>query len=170
MKKQLYECDPNKNVDCSKRTCMHNPKAKYKVCGRTSNIKFASKQKFDERRKGSMPKWQNEFAIQLMAKGSFVDSGVGNGCSYLVEAFTIRLNHIAMNAWILSEMMDSRDCYSTDDEWEAHKVEYKAKRKSVHELILKALDIDPNAGGISIKQVQSEVFSVVRISELNVSE
>ena len=112
---------------------------------------------------------QNKFAIQLIAKGSFVDSGVGNGCSYLVEAFTIRLNHIALNAWILSEMMNSRDCYSTDKEWEAHKVEYKTKRKAVHDQILKILDINPDTEGISITQAQSEVFTVVHISELKLT-
>lgn len=42
MKKQWYECDPNKNVNCSKRICIHNPEAKNKVCDRTSNIKFAT--------------------------------------------------------------------------------------------------------------------------------
>ncbi len=114
-----------------------------------------------------MIKWKNEFAIQLMAKGSFVDSGVGNGCLYLVEAFTIRLNHIALNAWILSEMMNSRDCYSTDEEWEAHKTECKIKRKAVRDQILKTLGINPDTEGISITQVQSEVFTIVRISELS---
>ena len=112
--------------------------------------------------------WKNEFAIQLMAKGSFLDSDSVNGHLYLVEAFTIRLNHIALNAWIMSEMMNSRDCYSTAKEWEAHKAEYKAKRKSVHEQILSALGIEPNAVGISIKQIQSEVFAVVHISEIKV--
>ena len=109
---------------------------------------------------------QNEFAIQLMAKGSFIDSNVSN--SYLVEAFTIQLNHITLNAWLMSEMMNSRDCYSTYDEWKAHKVKYKTKRKAVCDQILKALDIDPNARGITIKQVQSDVFTVVHISELRV--
>jgi hypothetical protein len=48
MKKQWYECDPNKNVDCSKRTCIHNPNAKYKVCDRTSDIKYASDKSLKE--------------------------------------------------------------------------------------------------------------------------
>lgn len=56
----------------------------------------------------------NEFAFQLMAKGSFVDSGTGNGYSYLVEAFTLRLNHIALNAWFSSHTYNCRECYETD--------------------------------------------------------
>lgn len=40
MDKQLYECDPNKNIECNKRSCIHNPKAIYKVCYLTSKKEF----------------------------------------------------------------------------------------------------------------------------------
>ena len=108
----------------------------------------------------------NEFVVQLMAKGSFADNGAGGDRSYLVEAYTLRLNHIALNAWILSETMNHRECYDTDQEWEAHKAEYKARRNAVNEQIIEALDIDPSAGSVSITQSQSEVFTVVNIREV----
>ncbi|AFQ46243.1 hypothetical protein [Desulfosporosinus meridiei] len=42
----------------------------------------------------------NEFALQVIAKGAFVDKGTYVDSSYLVEATTVCLNHIALNAWI----------------------------------------------------------------------
>ncbi len=108
----------------------------------------------------------NEFVIQLMAKGGFVDNGTGGDDSYLIEAYTIRLNHIALNAWILSEMMNVRECYDTDEEWEAHKAEYKARREAVNKQIINILGIDPDTGSISITQSQSEVFTVVHIRKM----
>lgn len=108
----------------------------------------------------------DEFAIQLMAKGSFVDNGTGNGRSCLVEAFTLQLNHVAMNAWILSKTMNCRECYDADEEWEEHKAKYKAKREAWNKKIIDALGIDPAAGSICITQAQSEVFAVVHIREV----
>jgi hypothetical protein len=105
----------------------------------------------------------NDFAIQLMSKGSFVDNGTGNDNSFLIEAFTIRLNHVALNAWILSETFSCRECYDTDKEWEDHKSEYKAKREFWNKQIIKALEIDLEAGSVSITQSLSEVFTVVHI-------
>ena len=76
----------------------------------------------------------NDFAIQVIAKGAFVDNGTYVDSSYLAEATTIRLNHIALNAWILSECFNTRDCYEDgekgDAEWEAHKAEYEERRKA----------------------------------------
>jgi len=108
----------------------------------------------------------NEFLIQLMAKGGFVDNGAGDDNSYLVEAYTIRLNHIALNAWILSETMNHRECYDTDQEWEAHKAEYKARREAVNKKIIEALGVDRNTGSVSITQSQSEIFAVVHIRKV----
>jgi len=108
----------------------------------------------------------NNFSIQLMAKGSFVDNSIENDSLYLVEAFTLRLNHVALNAWILSEMFNTCDCYETDEEWEAHKAEYKERRDEFNKQIIEALEIDKNEGSVSITQSQSEVFTVVHIVQI----
>lgn len=108
----------------------------------------------------------NNFAIQLLAKGSFVDNGTGNEKSFLVEAFTIRLNHIALNAWIMSETMNCRECYDSNHEWEDHKAEYKAKREAWNKQIIDILNIDSDTGSVSITQSQSEVFAVVYIHKI----
>lgn len=111
----------------------------------------------------------NEFALQVISKGAFIDNGTGNGSSYLVEATTVRLNHIALNAWILSETMNCRDCYDTNEEWEAHKAEYAERRKAWKTQILEVLEleIDSDKESISITQSQSEVFAVVHIRKID---
>lgn len=108
----------------------------------------------------------NDFAIQVIAKGSFVDNGTGNGHSYLVEAFTLRLNHIALNAWLSSHTYNCRECYETDKEWEDHKAEYKARLEAWENQIVEILEIDPKEGSVSITQSQSEVFTVVHIRKI----
>jgi hypothetical protein len=110
----------------------------------------------------------NDFAIQVISKGAFVDEGTGNENSYLVETATIRLNHVALNAWILSETMNCRECYDTNEEWEAHKAEYAERRKAWKAQILEALEleIDSDKESVSITQSQSEVFAVVHIKKI----
>jgi hypothetical protein len=110
----------------------------------------------------------NEFAIQVISKGAFVDEGTRNGSSYLVEATTIRMNHVALDAWIMSGTMNHRECYDTNEGWEAHKAEYAERRKAVIAQILAALDLEVESDkeGVSITQSQSEVFTVVRIRKI----
>jgi hypothetical protein len=107
----------------------------------------------------------DEFTIQVIAKGSFVDRGKEDGNSYLIEVFTLRLNHVALNAWILSGTFNCRECYNTNEEWEAHKAKYKAKREVWNKQITEIVGINPDTGSISITQSQSEVFTVVHIQE-----
>lgn len=110
----------------------------------------------------------NSFALQVISKGSFVDAE--GDISFLVEATTVRLNHVALNAWLLSEMMNVRECYADgaegDVEWEAHKAEYAERRRVWKEQVIKSLDVDPRAGSVSITQSQSEVFTVVHIRKV----
>ena len=106
------------------------------------------------------------FAVQVMAKGSFVDDSTGDGKTYLVEAFTLRLNHVALNAWVMSQTFNCRECYNTDEEWEEYKAKIKAKRDAWNEKVVDILGIDPEAGSVCITQAQSEVFTAVYIREV----
>lgn len=108
----------------------------------------------------------NEFAIQVIAEGSYVDNGCGDGKSFLIETTIVRMNHIALNAWILSCMWNCRECYNTDEEWESYKAKKADERKAVETNIISALGIKANVnkGSICITQSQSEVFTVVHIS------
>jgi hypothetical protein len=98
-----------------------------------------------------------EFAIQVVSRGSYMSDG------YLVEIITFRANPAALNAWILSEMNNVRECYNTDAEWERHKAEYAEKRLKVKTQIINALGIDPRKGTVCITQALSEAFTVVYI-------
>jgi len=107
----------------------------------------------------------NDFAIQVIAKGGFVDNA-GGGRSFLVEATTVRMNHVALDAWILSATMNHRECYDTNEEWEAHKAKYAERRKAVIAQMVEILEIDSAKGSVSITQSQSEVFTVVHIRKI----
>lgn len=111
----------------------------------------------------------NEFALQVITKGSFVDNSIGAG-SFLVEVTTVRLNPVALKAWILSDMMDERDCFEDgpkgDAQWEAHKAKYAKRRRAWEAQMVESLGIDPSAGSVSITQAQSEIFTVVYIREI----
>lgn len=108
--------------------------------------------------------------IQVISRGKFIDDSVGNGSLYQVEVFTIRLNHVLLNDWIMSECWNTRDCYEDgpegDAQWLAHKAERAERRRLWKEKIVRALEIDPKAGSVCITQSLSEIFAVVHIIEL----
>ncbi|KAA6136513.1 hypothetical protein [[Clostridium] symbiosum] len=105
----------------------------------------------------------DKFDIQVIAQGTCLDHL--NDKTYTIETVTFRLNHVALNAWSDSEMMNSRDCYETDKEWK-HQEKYKVKRYNVKRMILESLGMDAEPERISICQVVSEVFTAVHISEI----
>jgi hypothetical protein len=61
--------------------------------------------------------------------------------------------------------MNCRECYDTNEEWEAHKAKYAERHEAVKAQIVETLEIDSTKGSVSITQSQSEVFTVVHISE-----
>jgi hypothetical protein len=106
----------------------------------------------------------NEFAVQVIAKGAFVDSGSGR--VFMLEAIAIRLNHVAYREWQGFIVWNSRDTYDTDDEWERYKVEKEAKREVWEAKIKSALHLEDAEGSVCITQSQSEIFTVVHIYKI----
>lgn len=110
----------------------------------------------------------DKFEVKLIAKGSFVDSEPGN--LFLVETYTIRLNHIALNDWLLSECHNCRECYIDgevgDAQWKAYQAERAELRKMWTDQIIAAIAINVGEGSICITQALSEVFTVVHITEM----
>ena len=110
-----------------------------------------------------------EFAFDIIAQGSYIDQPFGDDARYIVEATTIRLNHIALNDWLMAQNNNCRECYVDgeigDREWEEHKAEKAARYEKWKTTIIYGLGIELNLPGesISITQAQSEVFTVVRI-------
>ena len=105
----------------------------------------------------------NDFAIQIMAKGHFIDHSVGDKNSYIVEATTIRLNRIAFDEWLNTRVYNGRDTYNNEEQW----LEYKTKKEELDNIwtnkIIEDLGLDPKKGSVSITQAVSEVFTVVYI-------
>lgn len=110
----------------------------------------------------------NDFALQIIAKGAFVDNGSGGGKSFLIETTVIRLNWVALNEWLLSTTFNSRSCYETAEEWEAHKMQYEEKHAAVKKKIVDAVEgiIDENKESVNVSQSQSEVFTLVHIKNI----
>lgn len=112
---------------------------------------------------------KNDFAIQVVAKGSFLDSDPGYGGKvYEVETATIRLNHVAMNEWIFAQVMNDRECYDTDEEWKQYLADTKTWAGEFEKKIADALGFDTSMASVSISQVVSEVFGVAYIREKKV--
>lgn len=105
----------------------------------------------------------NEFALQVITKEQALDY-VGDK-KFFIQIITVRLSPIALNAWILSSMLNSMDCYETVKEWEEYKARVAAKRKKFREQILKILGIKAEEKRVSINQSLSEFFTVIYIKD-----
>ena len=104
-----------------------------------------------------------KFAIQLIAKGSYVDRE--DDQTYIIETYTIRLSAVAYQEWMFTETMNTREVYGSEKEWQEHIEKYLMRSKIWRAKICDALGGLPN-GGVSITQSQSEVFTVVHIYEV----
>lgn len=110
---------------------------------------------------------ENEFAVQTISTGAFLDNDPGYGGKvYLVETSTIRLNHIALNEWLFSQVNNCRECYETDQEWQDYLAQKEIKAQAFKDKIAAAVGYDPAAGSVSITQAVSEVFTIVHIHEV----
>ena len=109
---------------------------------------------------------KDEFAISVITKGGFFDNDPGfNGKQYKVDTYVIRLNHIALNEWIMSEANNWPECYETREEYDAYLAEKKAQREALERKIAAAVGIVPGLGGVTITKNVSEIFTVVHIYE-----
>ncbi len=101
-----------------------------------------------------------EFAVQVIAKGSFADQPSEGGKTYLVETATVRLNHVALREWNISSV--DREWFGTEEEWEHCKEEKRALLQEFREKLGAAVGFAPGPGkeNINVEQVVSEVFAV----------
>ena len=59
-----------------------------------------------------------------------------------------------------------RDCYDSYDEWNAYQEKKKLQMDEWKQKVLSALGMGSDLKGVTIRQVQSEVFTIVRISKI----
>lgn len=102
----------------------------------------------------------NDFAVEVIASGGF-DDEVEPGNVYRVDTKTLRLNHIALNEYIMAQVMNDRTTYETDKEWRDYLVDKQNKREIfIHKVASVAGFPDD---GVSVAQVVSEIFTVAHI-------
>ena len=102
-----------------------------------------------------------EFAVQVIAKGAFVDQPSEGSKPYLVETATVRLNHVALGVW-QQVFVFSRDCFETREEWEQYKKAKSSMRQTFKTRVGAAVGFasGPGKENINVEQVVSEVFAV----------
>ena len=120
----------------------------------------------DEEQEATPVDKKEEFGVEIIARGAFVDTGVEPGRAYCVEIYTLRLNHVAVNEYIFTTLMNNKDCYSKHEEWLEYLDDRRAKLEEWKNRIINMVKCDVSKGGISITQAQSEVFTLVHIWEM----
>ncbi len=111
---------------------------------------------------------KQDFKVEVLSRGSCIDRDGGK--VFQIDTFTLRLNHVALNEYLLSEMMNSRKCYSNDELgmalWRDHRIKMVARRKTWKAKMLEALRIGPSDSSMVIKQIQAEFFGAVWIRDV----
>lgn len=108
---------------------------------------------------------ETEFDFEVIATGSFLDGDPAFlGKVYRVETVMIRLNSVALEAYfkgltnLVADDFESEEaCYLYN--WGALK-----HKKEFERAVADVLGFDPEVGGLSIRQIRSEVFGVVYIT------
>ena len=112
---------------------------------------------------------KKKFAVHILSWGAQIDSEPG-GPDYLVKTYTLRLSPGALNAYILTQTNNSRECYADgpvgDAGWAAHQVLMMERYEVWRERVLQEMGA-PEGANVVIKQIQAEYFAAVWIKELN---
>lgn len=111
---------------------------------------------------------KNEFAVQVVARGAFLDNDPGYGGKvYQMETATIRLNHIALNEWLCNQANRYRGDFDTDKEWAAYMDRQRNITRELNRKIAAAAGFPPipDNADVNVQQVISEVFAVAYIHE-----
>ena len=108
-----------------------------------------------------------EFAVQVIAKGAFVDQPSEGSKPYLVETATVRLNHVALGEWQQAFVIGCNDCKNRE-QWERYKKAKLGLRKAFKEKLARAVGFDPDMEKeeFNVEQVVSEVFAVCWLHEV----
>lgn len=106
-----------------------------------------------------------KFDVEIVTEGQFVDQG------YLVKTIVIRLNSVAMNEFILSDILNCRECYETENEWQEYKDKKTKKREEWENKILQKFGFVKNdKNSVCIAENVSEIFTVVIMERLENGE
>ena len=113
----------------------------------------------------------DRFAIEIVSAESFMDDDPGfKGKSYTVQTYIIRLNHVALKAWLAAAAADDSEDDETWAMWhpgadrQSDRAAVKKRRADFVAQIAAALQItEADIGSFSVVRVLSEIFAVVYI-------
>lgn len=108
----------------------------------------------------------NKFEIEVIASGSFLDADPGyGGKTYRVETRTIRLNPIAMNAYLSCRMNLVIEDFGSREEYGEYETQKRLNKISFERKVAEILGFDQEVAHVNIQQIVSEVFGVAYITE-----
>lgn len=108
----------------------------------------------------------NKFDLEVIATGDFLDNDPGfNGKTYRVATRTIRLNPIAMNAYIMSQAHQSIDCFDSLEEYDDYIDRKRLKKIAFTKQVAEILGLDTEVFHVNIQQIFSEIFGICYITE-----
>lgn len=111
----------------------------------------------------------DNFAVQVITSGSFIDQPSGSGKVYIVETAIVRLNPAALGAWYKAIVNDwDYVDFDADEEYQAYLDEKRGLMMEFEQNIAQAVKFRPAAGveKINVSQIVSEVFAVAWIHEI----
>jgi hypothetical protein len=110
------------------------------------------------------------FDLQIITRGSYVDSETNPEKVCVIETATLRLSWDALNDYLKSIVYDGREVYADGEDGDREYAEYKRnktqRRDEWERRVKTAIGLDEVNEGVVITQVHSEVFTAVHIWEV----
>ncbi|MDE5755027.1 MAG: hypothetical protein K2H89_10895 [Oscillospiraceae bacterium] len=109
----------------------------------------------------------SDFGLEVLNQIQIEDTQEKRGYSVMIHIINIRLNPVALNAYIGSTCKNSRDCYETKEEYFDHVKEMDIRMELWEKTLIEHLGIKVREeDGISVTQNVSEFFTVVYMENL----
>lgn len=110
----------------------------------------------------------NEFRLEVLNKTQLEDTQeTRDGYSVMIHIINVRLNPVALNAYIGATCKNNRDCYETKKEYFDHVKEMDASMELWEKTLIEHLGITVREeDGISVTQNVDEFFTVVYMENL----
>lgn len=103
--------------------------------------------------------------IELLARGEVIDDDPGfHGSIYSIRTATFRMNGKLMNEFIMTDVMNDRQCYEDEKEWKKYEEGKEIKREKFRKKISGILGFGEE--DIVLKQAISEIFIAVKITKI----
>ena len=100
--------------------------------------------------------------IQIVAKGAILDTEMNE--HFLVEATTIRVNHVILNEWLNTNPMlcdPPEDFGLSREEYNQRLAERQKRRKKLEDQVAADLRIDRAQGSFAMERIVAEFFTIV---------